>query len=375
MKRVVSTMILALVFCLGASAVSAQPMTPGPPMAAMPQNGVPMPVMGQPGPMPGFDPSFCPPPGPPPCPPPMCGPGPAPCGPMPCGPMMPCGPSRKSSLGALVGWQVSNDIGGMKFSARNSPIFFMCGQKLDFKLDGIWLGGSGRMELADGLTARVEYRHLFPSKAQVDTTTALREGGPGHRNFTKANYQWNVLDSSAAICVSQGMSALAGFRWDSFYVLMTHGGTVNLYSSPADEGDLLINCYQPYAGGELSITNCDSGVLLRIIGSPWMPVNVKYGMTFGPGQEQLPWIRDRMVVNSKWGAFFEASLLYGKKVMDGVTLGGFAMFNSINACFEGDLTSYRGVPTAELSQKFDVSLNRVTLTIGGNVAVAIKSPL
>ncbi len=213
MKRVVFLMILALVSCLGASAVFSQNWTPGPPPgSAMPQTGVPMPVMGPQGPMQPFDPSCCP---PPPCPPPACGPM------NPCMPA-PCGPARRASVGGMVGWQLSDDIGGIKFSTHGSPDFNMTGQKINFKLNGVWAGISGRMELADCVSGRIEYRHLFPSTTQVDTITPLSEGPRGQRTFATTRYQWDVVDASAAINLACGVSAIGGFRWDTFYVFMSH---------------------------------------------------------------------------------------------------------------------------------------------------------
>jgi hypothetical protein len=368
MKRVVFLMILALVFCLGASAVYSQNWAPGPPpVSAMPQAGIPMPVMGPQGPIQAFDPSCCP---PPPCPPPGCAPV------DPCMPM-PCGPSRRASLGAMVGWQVSDDIGGIKFSTQGSPSFNMTGQKVNFNLEGVWLGVSGRMELGDCVSGRLEWRHFFPSTTHVETITPLAIGPRGVRRFTTSRYQWDVVDASVGINVACGLSAIGGFRWDYFSVYMSHPPQVQMLSSTADRGDITINFYEPYIGAEFALQGCDSGIMFRMIGSPWVPSSLKYGMTFGYGgtEQELPWIHDRMNVNSKWASFVEASVYYGKKVSDSITLGAFALVNNVTSHSEGSLSSYRGIPEFDLSEKFDVDLNRRAYAIGGNLAVAVPSPL
>lgn len=289
---------------------------------------------------------------------------------------MPCGPTKRASVGALLGWQVSDDIGGIKFSTQGSPSFNMTGNKINFKLSGLWLGLSGRMELADCVSARLEWRHLFPSDTQVETITPLAEGPRGVRRFSTSHYQWDVVDASAAVSFACGVSAVAGFRWDTFYVYMSHPPVVSLLSSSADQGDLTINFYEPYIGAEFALQGCDSGIMFRVIGSPWVPSTLKYGMTFGPGTEQeLPWIHDRMNLNSKWASFIEASVYYGKKVSDSITLGAFALINDVASHSEGPLSSYRGVPQLDLSENFDVDLNRRAYAIGGNVAVSVPSPL
>lgn len=292
--------------------------------------------------------------------------------------MPPCGPSKRASIGAMVGWQFSDDIGGIKFSTQGVPTFNMTGNKINFKLNGLWFGLSGRAELADCVSARVEWRHLFPSDTSVDTYTPLAQGPRGIRKFSTSHYQWDVVDASAAMNVACGVSAIGGFRWDNFSVNMSRPQVVSLLSSAADQGDLTINFYIPYVGAEFAFQGCDSGFMFKVIGTPWVPSSLRYGMTFGPGdvtEQELPWIHDRMNLNSKWASFIEASVYYGKKVSDSITLGAFALINDVASHSEGALTSYRGIPELNLSENFDVDLNRRAYAVGGNVAVAVPSPL
>ncbi len=194
MKRVVFLVTLALVSCLATSAGFCQGWTPGPPPSAMPYGGVSMPMMGQPGMIPGLNPS--------------CAPSCLPVG---------CAPSRPGSIVGLLGWQFGSDPGGIKFSTRGQHLIQKTGTFLDFDLNGLWAGVSGRVQPSDSVSLRGEYRHFFPSNESTqETTTSINVRLPGHRVFTRSRYQWNVLDASAGVNVACGVSLLGGFRWDSF---------------------------------------------------------------------------------------------------------------------------------------------------------------
>jgi hypothetical protein len=370
MKRVVSLLILALLLFPAASVFS-QNWSPGPPMAPMPQTGVPMPVMGQPGPpmpMPGMGQ-----PGPP-----MPMPGlDSACMPMPiCQPPMPCGMSNKrGSLGGMIGWQINNDMGNVKFSTKGAPVFYLTSEKLNLNNEGLWLGASGRAELSDCLSARLEYRHFFPSKKTVETLTPLQTQIAGNRTFNNCHLDWNVADVSAGYSVACGVSAIGGFRWDGFTLSLSHPPVIDDFSSSSDQGDFSINSFQPYGGAEFSWSGCDTGILIRAIGSPWVATTTKYGMTFGAGNLELPWIRDHILVNSKWSSFVEASLYVGKKLTCDITISGFGMVNTLWAHGEATFTATRDTPSLEIAAPFDMDLNRRSFIVGGNVAVAVQSPL
>ncbi len=121
------------------------------------------------------------------------------------------------------------------------------------------------------MSLRAEYRHFFPSKeTSQETTTSINVGAPGHRVFSRSRYLWNVFDASAGVNVACGVSLLGGFRWDSFYLSMAHPPVINLLSTTADEGDLTLSTIIPYGGAEFAWTGCDGGLLLRLVGTPWI---------------------------------------------------------------------------------------------------------
>jgi hypothetical protein len=361
MKRVVFLVTLALVYCLATSAGFCQGWTPEPPPSVMPQAGFPMPLMGQPGMMPGMNSSCAP----------------------PCMPMSQCGPCRPGSVAGLLGWQFGDDPGGVKFSTRGHHLIQKTGTMVDFDLSGLWAGVSGRVQPSDTVSLRAEYRHFFPSKeSSGETTTSINVGAPGKRIFSRSRYQWNVLDASAGLNLTCGVSLLGGFRWDSLYLSMAHPPVINLLSTNADEGDLTLSTLIPYGGAEFAWMGCDGGLLLRLVGTPWLSTSTKFGLTFGNGGNTIRGpIRDHMSVNSKFGSFVEASVYAGRRVSKEVTAGVFGMITSLSAHSQGDMQSTRQAgtdplyPTVSVSSPFDVDMTRWTFILGGNVAVGFCSPM
>jgi hypothetical protein len=365
MKRVVFLLILALVSCLGASAAFSQGWTPGPPMSAAPQTGVPVPVMGQPCPMPM----------PMPMPDPSCMPMP------PCQPL-PCGPTRSASAGALVGYQLNQDAGFIKFSSNGHHLIQKTGTKINLNLAGLLVGASTRVQMSDCAWVRAEYRHLFSNTNKVENvTTALNVGDPGNRSFTNSHYYSDVLDGSVGYCVSPGVSVIGGFRWDSMYLVMNHTQAINLFSSPVDEGDVTLSSLQPYAGAEFTWNGCDTGIMFKVIGTPWQSTSTKFGLTFGNGgnTERGP-IRDSISATSKYASFVEATLSVAKKLSCNVSVGAFGMLTALSAHSEKNMSSTRlagldpTFPEVTVSYPFDVDMNRRNIVLGGNGAVSFNSP-
>jgi hypothetical protein len=360
MKRVLFFVAVAVAYCLAPSAGLGQGWTPGAPPSAMPYADVTLPGMGQPGLMPDIGGS---------------------CAPMPqCGPM-PCGPSRPASIAGLIGWQFASDPGGIKLSTRGHEVIDRTGTRLDFDLSGLWIGVSSRMQASEGVSVRGEYRHFFPSEDHCeDTTTYINTTAPIRRVFTRNNLHWNVLDGSVGCSVACGVSLLGGVRWDSFRVSLSHAPLIFAASSNEDEGDLTLSTIIPYGGAEFASIGCEWGMLLRIIGAPWMSTWTDYGLTYGNGGDFFRGpIRDRIQVSSKYASFVEASLHVGRKFSCNVTASAFGTFTSLFAHSKGDLESTLmpgfEIPGWSSSSPYDVDWTRCTVMLGGNVAVGFSSPL
>jgi hypothetical protein len=272
----------------------------------------------------------------------------------------------------------------VKFSTREHRLLARTGTHLDFDLNGLWVGVSGRVQPSDGVSLRGEYRHFFPSEEHVrETTSYIFNVDSATRKFSRSRFQWNVLDGSAGLNVCCGASLIGGLRWDSFQVSLAHAPLVPFLSSTEDEGDLTLSAIIPYGGAEFTWPGCEWGALLRVIGTPWMSTWTKYGLTYGNGGILIRGpLRDHIQVSSKYASFVEATLIIGKKISCNFSASGFGMITSLNAHSEGNMKStlLEGLDDlfldgAHRSARFDVDMNRWTFVLGGNVAVGFTSPL
>ncbi len=355
MKRLVLFFMCALFSICTVSAV-AQGWSPGP-------VGAPPPVMcPAPGCDMGVQPLF---PAPPVCGPPMCKP--------------PLGPA---SFSVFVGWQPNSNPGLVKLTTEGVNLFNKMGTTLNFNYDGLWLGVSGRLPVSRCFNIRVEARNLFTgsncsngnNNQTVNTTTQLAVGTPGSRTFS-AQYVFRVLDGSVAMQLAPCFSVLSGVRWDYFDVHMWNPPNISSFSTTGDEGDLTLSSVIPYLGFESAWTACNSGLLLRAVGTPWIACYPSFGLTFGdPGS--LPTIRDTLTQqSSKYGTWYEVSLNYGRKFCNAATVGAFVSLQGITSHTETQLSSSRAIPAAlNLSQTFDVDMNRQSWIFGGSASLAFGSP-
>jgi hypothetical protein len=353
MKRLVLFLMCALISICTSAAV-AQGWSPGP-------MGAPPPVMcPAPGCDVGVQPLF---PGPPMGPMPMCKP--------------PLGPA---SFSVFVGWQPNSDPGLVKLTTEGIDLFNKMGTSLNLNYDGLWVGVSGRLPVSRCFSLRGEFRNLFTgsnssnNNQTVNTTTQLAVGTPGSRTFS-AQYVFRVLDGSIAMQLSPCLSVLSGIRWDFFDIHMSNPPNISRFSTNGDEGDLTLSSVIPYLGFESAWTSCNSGLMLRAVGTPWIAGYTNFGLTFGdPGG--LPTIRDALTQqSSKYGTWYELSANYGRKFCNAATVGAFVSVQGISAHTETQLTSMRAAPASlNIAQTFDVDMNRRSWIFGGSASVAFGSP-
>jgi hypothetical protein len=100
---------------------------------------------------------------------------------------------------------------------------------------------------------------------------------------------------------------------------------------------------------------------------------VDYGLTFGD-PTGLPVIRDEYSSRADYGAFYEATVQYGRKVSPTITIGGFASIQQINSHHEVEMKSTRAAPEyLELQEKTDLDANRRSIIFGGSASLAFGS--
>jgi len=270
----------------------------------------------------------------------------------------------------MLGLQLNSDVGFLKISTQGLPVFTMYTEKVDVKLEGLWLGGSGRVAVSDGLRVRGEGRYFIPTKENAsETVSNFGQFAEAHRNFS-AKHSWYILDGSAGLDVAAGLSVLGGLRYEYFGAHLSKPPAVPTFSDPSDEGDFKIGSIKPYIGFEFAWTSCDTGLLIRAIGSPWINCNYRLGMTY---QTAFP-LHASMHGDSTYATFSEIVVQVGKRLTDKLSVGAFVSVNSMSFHGESTLQATQQDPVlTTASEKFDADFNRRYFTVGGNAALSFRS--
>ena len=132
-----------------------------------------------------------------------------------------------------------------------------------------------------------------------------------------------------------------------------------IYGTPSDEGDLTLNSYIPLIGTQACWGGPCCGLLVRIVGFPWVPGNLRYGETglFSTGT--------RLQANGNYNSahFLEVFTEYSRACPGFGCLGIFARWNYLD-CRSNTNQQFLG----------GITPIRTSWTIGGRVAINFDMP-
>lgn len=148
---------------------------------------------------------------------------------------------------------------------------------------GLWLGVSNYCQLADKVGIIVSGWYLFPTHGDAEETYDEQPDGRGANRLWTTNRSWGWIDGALVLGSPCGMNLIAGFRWDSYSVRFSNPASANPplapRGTPLDEADLTMNSYIPFIGTQFCCGGPCCGLLVRVVGFPWVPGNLRYGET------------------------------------------------------------------------------------------------
>jgi hypothetical protein len=161
---------------------------------------------------------------------------------------------------------------------------------------------------------------LIPSSQTSGSSTLDSPGAinPGARLLD----QFSIVDGAVFLNTWASTKLLGGFRWD---YLNTKLKTTIPQESFVERDNPTINAYLPYLG--VQVDQC--GVVVRVIGFPVVPGNVKWAET----QQLMGAFAGATESRSfpfKSGQFLEVFASYSKKVSNGMEIGGFLTFDYLH---------------------------------------------
>jgi hypothetical protein len=252
---------------------------------------------------------------------------------------------------------VSMTIGGKPGGSGGSPSV-----RQDYDLRGLWIEAmvpvksTGIMGLAFGASYLVPFNVTSTESYGVDAG-----GGLIQRNWHTAT-QWFNLQAATTFDVAPAVTAIAGFRYESFMTNFKNPqNIVGAVGGPSDIGDMTFAGYIPFIGIALH----NSGYLgpsvkldVGAVGTPIVFGSLQYREKFGlfsasptntpaPGTNYTPLYPGAPVYGTtvyglpaynefKKGHFLEA-FVNCSIVMETVTLGVFARFTSVFCSTNVDL--------------------------------------
>ncbi len=235
---------------------------------------------------------------------------------------------------------------------------------------GLWLGVSQYCQLGERLGIMASGWYLFPTTGDAPEYYDPIDIGQRLPTFVGDPRVWTANKSEgwidgALLLGTCGMNLIGGFRWDSYNIQLKSPvapsfSLVAPRGTAADEANLTVNWYIPFLGTQACYGGPCCGVLVRVIGFPWVPGTVRYDETgfFAPGT------RLDTAANFDRAAFFEV-WAEGSTNFGGLgCLGIFGRYNYIDGRVSTTPTLIgAGIPLST----YDFEIRRSSWTLGGKI--------
>ena len=206
------------------------------------------------------------------------------------GPSGCCDPGLKCCPSVYVGYEIGQSRDrkpfnfGSDFSAAPDGTYQL---NTNFsEPGGLWLGVSNYCPLADRIGIMASGWYLFPSGGDAEETYGVglqANGNGGGNRIWSTSRSWGWIDGAMVLGSQCGLNVIAGFRWDSYSVRLRNPTSANPPLLPrgtaSDEADLTLNSYIPLIGTQDRCGGPCCGLLVRVVGFPWVPGNLRYGET------------------------------------------------------------------------------------------------
>ena len=174
------------------------------------------------------------------------------------------------------------------FDAHGSGLDGIANIRHNYTFGGIALGITAAALVPQGFGVMANATVLAVSTSRDEERYNVSGAGPPRRRFWKTNNDTYSLEGAGLVRAYGGTYLLGGFRWDHLETTFSRpDSAVNLASLPSDEGLLVVNAYQPYAGAVIDQGGPYRRLRVGVIGWPQMYGSLEYGETTVPGRPVL----------------------------------------------------------------------------------------
>jgi len=245
--------------------------------------------------------------------------------------------------------------------------------RLDFPLQGLWLGFEGTRRVSDRVAVVAKGTWLVPLRGSAfeELGFFLPPPWPKATRSWSTYPQWYSIDGAIRYALTDAVWGIAGFRFDSFATSFRNCSDISGVAAllPSDEADCASMSYIPYVGLMVSY---GSALRASFVASPRVAGIAQYRETFGG--------------DTRWdgkgamdrGYFGEFSVEYGGNLPRGrlaLLIKWIALYNCAPLHVDVLTTGNPGAhssPTAPFSLPF--VLDRRNWVIGASFAIDFAGP-
>jgi hypothetical protein len=247
-----------------------------------------------------------------------------------------------------IGWEESGP-NGFVLSASGKDVGELGDLIHRMPLRGLWWGASQEISLSRNCGLELSGWYLSPKSV---TETEFENHYTVDKTWD-AKPQWGFLEA-LAIFGHEGMSLIAGFRYDHFSARFTNGPDIG------NIADVTANSYIPIVGAQCRYGGATSRLTFRAIGFPVIPGNFSYLEPFGSANSYIA------TGHYDNGYFLEIFAEYAWKYGP-VDIGIFGRYNGTRIKSNATMTgNFGGVITTET---WSVGIYRNSITVGGQVGL------
>ena len=280
-----------------------------------------------------------------------------------------CGePGKAVTVGADIAYVGYSRSTTVNFTAQGLGLFGLLEWRHGYPVHGIQLSGMATAAPNDRVTLIARGTWLLPWNGESfeNYKFADEEGDFGYleRKWT-ARTQWWTAEGTAAYGVNSASAVVAGVRYDSFMTNFKDPSNTNIpdFGTPNDEADLQVSLWIPYAG----IVVHQGSAKFGVIGSPWLPGNVRYRQTLNFDTDRL----------SGSGAFSNGYFVevWGEFSVNltGATAGLFAKYTYVHGRAVASVDDIFQTPP-NANDTVDITFDRPNWIFGAQAALSFNSP-
>jgi hypothetical protein len=240
-----------------------------------------------------------------------------------------------------------------------------------YPLDGIEVGGSLPIQLAEQYAVRVYGSYFFTDTPQAGQELTWTNNPPGTREWQHSKSQWYKAGAEALYQLSGETALVAGFRWESLLTNFSEPNPDYLFTISQMEAQTTVSIYEPYVGIRLQQPG-PGGLSFQCVGFPFLFATVEHLNVCNNGG--VPFAHTGRK-NATRGFFAEVSVAYRVELSRGVDAAAFVDWNVYQGQCPMTIERHEGGPNpAVTSGAVNWSHRISSLVIGAKVETSWNLP-